>query len=99
MAGEARDGFIVLPDILEPAQVETLRRVTDRFVDNARSVAANDEIYDFEESHSPDAPRVRRIKRRICTIPNTRGPPVTQGSSRYYRICGARCALTLASST
>ena len=62
LAAYNRDGFIVLPDILEAAQVEELRRVTDRFVDNARSVAANDEIYDLEESHSPDAPRVRRIK-------------------------------------
>jgi hypothetical protein len=36
--------------------------VSDRFVDDARSVAANDEIYDLEESHSPEEPRVRRIK-------------------------------------
>ena len=31
-------------------------------VDNARSVAVNDEICDLKESHSPDEPRVRRIK-------------------------------------
>ena len=62
LAAYSRDGFIVLPDILAPAEVEALRRVTDRFVDDARSVAANDEIYDLEESHSPDEPRVRRIK-------------------------------------
>jgi len=57
-----RDGFIVLPNILTPDEVEALRRVTDRLVDNARSVSANDDVYDLEESHSPDEPRVRRIK-------------------------------------
>ena len=39
-----------------------MRRATDRFVDNARTVAANDDVYDLEESHSPAEPRVRRIK-------------------------------------
>src|SRR5271169_171750 len=62
LAAYQRDGFIVLPDILEPAQIEALRRVTDAFVDNARTITANDEVYDLEETHSSDEPRVRRIK-------------------------------------
>jgi hypothetical protein len=62
LAAYRRDGFIVLPDILTPADVEALRRLTDEFVHNARNIAANDEVYDLEESHSPDEPRVRRIK-------------------------------------
>src|SRR3984893_7002315 len=56
------DGFIVLPDILTRDEVEALRRVTEEFVRDARSVAANDEIYDLEASHSAAEPRVRRIK-------------------------------------
>ena len=56
------DGFIVLPDILTRDEVEALRRVTEEFVRDARSVAANDEIYDLEDSHSAAEPRVRRIK-------------------------------------
>lgn len=62
LAAYRRDGFIVLPDVLTRNEVETLRRVTDQLVHNARSVAANDDIYDLEDSHSPDEPRVRRIK-------------------------------------
>ena len=62
LAAYSRDGLIVLPDILESAEVEVLRRVTGWFVDDARSVAANDEIYDIEEAHSPDAPRGLSIK-------------------------------------
>jgi Phytanoyl-CoA dioxygenase (PhyH) len=56
------DGFIVLPDILTRDEVGALRRVTEEFVRDARSVAANDEIYDLEDSHSGAEPRVRRIK-------------------------------------
>jgi len=62
LAAYRRDGFIVLPDILSREEVEALRRVTDRFVADARSVAVNDEVYDLEDSHSPAEPRVRRIK-------------------------------------
>src|SRR5580692_10920357 len=56
------DGFIVLPDILTRDEVEALRRVTEEFVRDARSVAANDDIYDLEDTHSAAEPRVRRIK-------------------------------------
>jgi phytanoyl-CoA hydroxylase len=57
-----RDGFVILPDILTAAEIGALRRATDELVEGARNVAANDDIYDLEDSHSPQEPRVRRIK-------------------------------------
>jgi phytanoyl-CoA hydroxylase len=57
-----RDGFVVLHDILTRHEIEVLRRVTDEFVDKARDVAADDEVYDLEDTHSRAEPRVRRIK-------------------------------------
>ena len=57
-----RDGFVVLPDIFTPSEIDALRRLTDAFVEKARQVAANDDIYDLEDSHILAAPRVRRIK-------------------------------------
>jgi ectoine hydroxylase-related dioxygenase (phytanoyl-CoA dioxygenase family) len=57
-----RDGFIVVSDVFTPAEIAELRRVTDVFVAGAARVTANDDIYDLEESHSPAAPRVRRLK-------------------------------------
>jgi ectoine hydroxylase-related dioxygenase (phytanoyl-CoA dioxygenase family) len=62
LAAYRSEGFIVLPDILSPDEVEVLRGVTDRFVRDARAVAANDDIYDLEDTHSAAEPRVRRIK-------------------------------------
>ncbi len=56
-------GAIVVPDILSADEMLRLRRVTDEFVERARGVTAHNEIYDLEDSHTPDAaPRVRRIK-------------------------------------
>jgi phytanoyl-CoA hydroxylase len=57
-----RVGAIVVPAILSEHEVRRLRAVTDSFVHNARAVTDHNEIYDLEDSHSPDEPRVRRIK-------------------------------------
>ena len=48
--------------VLTPDEVQRLRQVTDEFVERARSVTAHNEIYDLEDSHTPENPRVRRIK-------------------------------------
>jgi phytanoyl-CoA hydroxylase len=62
IAAYRRDGFVVVPDVLSPAEVAELRAVTDEFVRSSAKIAANDEIYDLEDSHSAAEPRVRRIK-------------------------------------
>jgi ectoine hydroxylase-related dioxygenase (phytanoyl-CoA dioxygenase family) len=55
-------GAIVVPDVLTPAEVRTLSDVTDGFVRRARGLTAHNDIYDLEDSHSAEHPRVRRIK-------------------------------------
>jgi ectoine hydroxylase-related dioxygenase (phytanoyl-CoA dioxygenase family) len=55
-------GAIVVPDVLTPQEVQTLRAVTSGFVERARGLTAHNDIYDLEDSHSADNPRVRRIK-------------------------------------
>jgi phytanoyl-CoA hydroxylase len=55
-------GAIVVPDVLTPDEVRTLSDVTDGFVERARGLTGHTEIYDLEDTHTPDRPRVRRIK-------------------------------------
>jgi len=55
-------GAIVVPDVLTQDEVLRLRRVTDEFVQRARGLTTHTDIYDLEDSHTPDNPRVRRIK-------------------------------------
>jgi phytanoyl-CoA hydroxylase len=57
-----RDGFIVVPEVFSAEEIAELRRVTDEFVAAAARVTANDEVYDLEDTHSPQEPRVRRLK-------------------------------------
>ena len=57
-----RDGFLVVEDVLDSAEVAALQRVTDEFVEQSRQVTEHTRVYDLEPSHSAEQPRVRRIK-------------------------------------
>ena len=61
-AAYEQDGFTVIPDVFSQAEIAELRAVTDDFVRASANVAANDEIYDLEDTHTAAEPRVRRIK-------------------------------------
>jgi phytanoyl-CoA hydroxylase len=61
-AAYRNDGFIVVPGVFSQVEITELRAVTEEFVRASVRVAANDEIYDLEDTHSPAEPRVRRIK-------------------------------------
>ncbi len=57
-----RDGYLVIPRLIQGEQLAELRGLTDRLVSEARGVSANDDLYDLEPSHSATMPRVRRLK-------------------------------------
>jgi ectoine hydroxylase-related dioxygenase (phytanoyl-CoA dioxygenase family) len=46
-----------------------LQTITDEFISRARGVSRNNEVYDLEESHTPDDPRVRRLKEPVNCDP------------------------------
>lgn len=55
-------GYVVVEGVLSPEKLQRLRAETDRIIAEAASVTAHNAIYDLEDSHSPQNPRVRRIK-------------------------------------
>ena len=55
------DGFFVLEDVLSAGELAGLRRATDEMVEGARGLTRHTPIYDLEDSHTPQQPRVRRI--------------------------------------
>lgn len=57
-----RDGFLVVPDVLDAAEVADLRRATDELVEQSRQVSTHTPVFDLEPTHSAAQPRVRRIK-------------------------------------
>jgi hypothetical protein len=56
------DGFVAVEDVLSEDLVAELRQVTDDFVERSRAVTEHDDIFDLEPGHSPEAPRLRRLK-------------------------------------
>lgn len=56
------NGYLVVEGVLSPEKLQALRAETDAIIAGASKVSANDDLYDLEDSHRPDNPRVRRIK-------------------------------------
>ena len=57
-----RDGFIVVPDLLGPAELTELRQIITELVAGAAAVDTHTAVYDLEPGHTRAEPKVRRIK-------------------------------------
>jgi len=55
-------GYLGIEDVFSASEVAELRRVTDEFVEASRAVTANNAVFDLEPSHTPQQPRLRRLK-------------------------------------
>ena len=57
-----REGYIVVESLLGADTLAELRRVTDEVVATAHGITDHTKVLDLEPSHTPERPRVRRIK-------------------------------------
>jgi len=57
-----RDGYLVVPGVIDPAWLARLRDATERIVAGAAMVDQHDAVYDLEPGHTRANPKVRRIK-------------------------------------
>ena len=55
-------GYLVVESRIPQAEIEALRAEIARLTEAARHMTRSDERLDLEDSHSPERPRVRRIK-------------------------------------
>lgn len=55
-------GYLGVEGVFSPEETEELRQVTDEFVERSRQVAQHDDIFDLEPGHTPEHPKLRRIK-------------------------------------
>lgn len=56
------EGFTMIEEALPAELLAEMLRLTDEIVEEAGGLTENDERYDLEETHSPEEPRVRRLK-------------------------------------
>jgi len=62
-------GYLVVPDVLDAGILARVRAALDDLVSKAASVHEHTDVYDLEPGHSPQTPKVRRIK-----LPHTHTP-------------------------
>ncbi len=55
-------GYIAMPDVFSPDEIAELARVTEEFVEASRRTTEHTDVFDLEPDHTPDSPRLRRIK-------------------------------------
>ena len=65
-------GYLVLERHIPENIIDAVRAETARFQDMARSMTESDQRIDLEDSHTPDNPRIRRVK-----LPHTQSKVVS----------------------
>jgi len=55
-------GYLVVPDVLDADILARVRGALDELVTKASSIHEHTDVYDLEPGHSPQTPKVRRIK-------------------------------------
>ena len=60
---EYRDrGYLGVEGVLSPSELKELQDVTDEFVEQSRKITEHTGIFDLEPDHTPEFPKVRRLK-------------------------------------
>ena len=57
-----QNGFITVEDVVPTSDLDELRRVADEFVEESRSVTDHTDKFDLEPGHTPENPKLRRLK-------------------------------------
>ena len=55
-------GYLMVPDVLDPDQVAELKATVASIVAGAAKVTSHTDVFDLEDGHTPQHPKVRRIK-------------------------------------
>lgn len=56
------NGYLLVENRIPPAKLDEIRAEIDRFHDEARGLRESNDRLDLEDSHTPEDPRIRRIK-------------------------------------
>lgn len=55
-------GYLMVEDAITPEQLARMREITYDLIDKSRPVTESNDVYDLDEGHSPNNPRLTRIK-------------------------------------
>jgi ectoine hydroxylase len=55
------EGWLTVPALVDAAWLERLRAVTDEFVEQSRALTESNLLFDLDDGHSAEEPRLRRL--------------------------------------
>ena len=58
----AENGYLMIEDAVSPEALDAMRRVSHEFIERSREVSQSDEVFDLDEGHGPDSPKLTRVK-------------------------------------
>jgi ectoine hydroxylase-related dioxygenase (phytanoyl-CoA dioxygenase family) len=64
-----QDGCIVVEGVIDAATRAAMLRQIDAWVEGAKGLTTHDSVYDLEPTHTPQQPRVRRVKKPHALSP------------------------------
>ncbi len=56
------NGYLMVEDVVTPEQLQKLQAITADLIEASRQVTESNEVYDLDEGHSAESPRLTRIK-------------------------------------
>lgn len=57
-----REGYLMVENVLSEADLAELRAITYDFIERSRTVQESDDVFDLDDGHSAETPRLTRIK-------------------------------------
>lgn len=63
------NGFLAVERVFTDTEMRRAREVVDELVEQSRAVTSHTDVYDLEPTHTPETPRVRRLKAPIAAHP------------------------------
>ncbi|HSG04589.1 MAG TPA: phytanoyl-CoA dioxygenase family protein [Marinobacterium sp.] len=57
-----KNGYLMVEDVVTPEQLAKLQQITHQLIDASRNVNSSNDVYDLDEGHSAENPRLTRIK-------------------------------------
>lgn len=63
------NGYLGVEGVFTADEVAELSRVTDEFVEKSREFTEHTELYDLEPDHTPEVPKLRRLKSPVGAHP------------------------------
>lgn len=63
------NGYVVVEDVVDSGTRDAMKAVVADLIEQARGLTGHTDVYDLEPSHTPERPRVRRIKKPTLVHP------------------------------